>query len=135
VGTVIESDATAVVTLEALSDEFDPGHEAFLEQVDDLRHDLQDAGVSIVAEHRPGTKGAADLIPVVQVVVSGGAGLAAVCSVAKLWIRQRGKRVLRFRATSKDGRTEQHIVTAENVSDETLLRFLERILDGSTSAG
>jgi Effector Associated Constant Component 1 len=96
---------------------------AFLEQVTQLRRSLSSAGLQVLEETTPGTKGGLDVTSVVQAVVAGGPGLIALCGVAKLWLKQRGDRIIRL--TVHDGDNQAHVIEirGENVSDESLVAF------------
>lgn len=113
----------AEVRIEAASQQYARTDPAFLEQVLELRTDLSRAGVEVLDGDGAGKKGIGEIEPVVQAVVFGGPGLVALCGVAKVWLRQRGHRVLRI--TVRDSVGDEHVVLAEgkNVSDEMLLAF------------
>lgn len=122
-GVNVNANSRASVTLEAASRQYARNDPAFLQQFSTLRQDLRRAGIEVVESNGAGTKGIGELEPVVQAVVVGGSGLLALCSVAKLWLRQRGDRLIRITVRNKDG--EDHVIQIDgkNVSDETLLKF------------
>jgi hypothetical protein len=96
---------------------------AFLEQVMQLRRSLSNAGLQVLEEKAPGSKGGLEVTSVVQAIVAGGPGLIALCGVAKSWLKQRGDRIIRL--TVHDGDNQVHVleIHGENVSDESLVAF------------
>lgn len=123
------ADVKAAVTIETASRQYVRTDPAFLEQVVELRADLVKAGVEVVGGNERGQKGLGDVESIVQVVVLGGPGLLALCGVVRLWLKQRGDRLLRLTVEEKDGK---HVVEVDgtNVSDETLLAFAKDVAKG-----
>lgn len=117
------------ITIETASRQYARTDPAFLDQVAQLRRDLARAGAEIADGPSPGEKGLAELTPVIQAVVIGGPGLLALCGVAKLWLRQRGDRLLRITARDEGGRERVVEVDGRNVSDETLLAFSKDVAE------
>jgi hypothetical protein len=106
------------------SKEYEPREEVFIEQVQDLRLDLAEAGATFSELSRPeGHKGGADT-NTIELLVTGGAGLATIAKVVTVWITNRGRRSVRL-VTRRDGKTSEISLDAKNVSEEKLLRFLE----------
>lgn len=118
------AEAKAAVTIEAASRQYADMDPAFLEQVLELRVDLIKAGVEVLDGDGRGQKGLGDVEPIIQAVVIGGPGLLALCDVVKLWLKQRGDRLLRITVEDGDGK---HVIEVDgkNVSDETLLAFIK----------
>ncbi|GAB2745647.1 effector-associated constant component EACC1 [Amycolatopsis magusensis] len=116
------ADAETIVTIETASRQYVRTDPVFLEHVVELRDDLVRAGIEVVSGDGRGQKGFGDVEPIVQAVVLGGPGLLALCGVVKLWLKQRGGRLLRMTVEVRDGK---HVVELDgkNVSDETLLAF------------
>jgi hypothetical protein len=119
---------TLGITVEAASRNYARSDPAFLEQVLQLRGQLQAVGVVVQDPIVAGTKGIGDLQPVLQTLILGGPGLVALCSVAKVWLRERGDRVLRL-TTRNDGDKAVIEVDGKNVTDETLRTFAAEALN------
>ena len=88
-----------------------------------MRRSLSNAGLQVLEEKAPGSKGGLEVTSVVQAIVAGGPGLIALCGVAKSWLKQRGDRIIRL--TVHDGDNQVHVleIHGENVSDESLVAF------------
>jgi hypothetical protein len=116
------AEVKAAVTIETASRQYANVDPAFLEQVLELRAGLSNAGVEVLGGDGRGQKGLGEVEPIIQAIVIGGPGLLALCGVAKLWLKQRGDRLLRITVDDGDGK---HVleVDGKNVSDETLLAF------------
>jgi hypothetical protein len=114
------------LTLEPSIDGWDPSEEAFLDELRVLRRELAEEGGQIQLDEVTGKGG--DLVPVVEMVLGGGAGLAAILSVVKLWITRRGRRTVKL--TVGKGKTAQTWdLSARNVSEETLARIALQVSD------
>lgn len=113
----------------AESGEYESWEEPFLEQVDSLRRGLAQEGIPIKDSQQEG-KGLGEVSNIIEIFVAGGAGLAVICRVLTVWIRERGKRHLRLTIRRRNSEIVQKEIDATNVSEDAILRFLE---DGQDS--
>ncbi|WP_157574638.1 hypothetical protein [Nocardia jejuensis] len=120
-----EENCRTEVTIETASRQYARSDPAFLEQVVGLQDDLTLAGIKILSSTEGGQKGIGEVEPIVRAVVIGGPGLIALFSVAKVWLKQRGDRLLRISVTDKSGDTKIIRLDGKNVSDEAMLAFAE----------
>ena len=124
----MDTDSRIIVVLTAASRRYARRDPAFLEQVGSLRHELTRSGVEVQDGERPGEKGLAEIEPVIQTLAVGGVGVATICGVVKLWLRQRGDRLIRMTVRGRDGADQVIELEGTNVSDETLLTFTEDVV-------
>ena len=105
------------------SDEYEPSEEAFLDQVQELRFDLREAGLREPEPSEPAVgKGAGEVTNIIEVLVAGGAGLTTISGLLITWMKNRGRRRLKLTA-KRDGKVTEISLDAKNVSEEALLRF------------
>jgi cob(I)alamin adenosyltransferase len=108
-------------------EELESDDEMHLDEVAALRYELEDAGVTVVEARADGAKGA-EVLPFIETVITGGAGLATIGLVAREWIRRRGRRTIEL--VLKDGERNVSVtVTGKNVTDETLMKTLKDVVD------
>jgi hypothetical protein len=120
------SSEVLTLTLEPSIDDWDPREEAFLDEVRVLQRGLTEAGGQVQRGEVTGKGG--DLVPVVQLVLGGGAGLTAILSVVRLWITRRGRRSVKLRVGQGEA-AQTWDLSASNVSEETLARIALQISD------
>jgi hypothetical protein len=119
------TDDKITVLITASSQTFEPWEETFIEQVEELRRELHAASIQVAAENVPQTKGGAEITPIIEAIVSGGAGMTALCQVIKLWIKQRGDRMISLTVRNDDGSHTMKEITGHNVEDRTIIEFLQ----------
>jgi hypothetical protein len=124
---VNETEYVMEVKVETASRLYAQNDPVFLEQVTGLRRDISAAGVQVLENEISGHKGGAEITPIVQAVVAGGPGLLALCGVVKLWIKQRGDRLVRLTAHGADGHDRILELDGKNVSDETMVAFTKEV--------
>jgi membrane-associated two-gene conflict system component 1 (EACC1) len=120
-----DADNVLEVKVEAASRLYDQNDPAFLQQVSTLQRDISAAGIQVLETELPGRKGGSDITPVVQAIVAGGPGLVALCGVVRLWIKQRGDRLIRLTVRGADERDRVLELDGRNVSDEKLVAFFK----------
>jgi len=122
-----EADDLFLVKIQTASRLYDRTDPTFLTQVMQLRRDISTAGVQVLEDELSGHKGGLEITPVIQAVVAGGPGLLALCGVAKMWLKQRGDRLIRLTVPRTDEDDLVFEIHGENVSDEALVAFAKDV--------
>ncbi len=125
----VDAERLATATIELASTQFERTDSAFLDQVVELLDDIADSdGIQVVRDQPSGTKGLAEIEPIIAVVMAGGPGMVALCSVAKLWIKQRGDRLLRITMKDPKGSVYVYEVDSNNFSEDAMLEAFSDVL-------